>query len=510
MTNSRTQNALKNSIITTICQILYLLSSFIGRTALTKILGAEYLGINGLFSNILTIISFAELGIGSALVYHMYKPLAEGDTKKLTAYIQLYKKIYGIIIAIVSICGIAIIPFLKYIVEAPKVKEELILLYILYLGDTIITYAYVYKKSILIADQKSYIISIFTQAFNIIMNIVQCIVLIITHSFIFYFAIRLICNLLNNITCSYYAQKHYPFISQKEYDKVDQMVINGLKKDAKGLLLDKFAGTAFGGTDNIFISTFIGIEAVGILSNYTMILSIINSLINNIFNSITASIGNLNATKTTEQTEKVLNRLWFINTCFYGYISIAMIILIREFITDIWFDEQYYLPMTVIIVAVTELFFRSIHFPLYTVRTSMGLFSEYKWIFAVSAILNILLDFILVKPLGITGLFLATILCEGITYIADIQVVYRIGFKKSPIFFYKNIVLWSGYLFVLCLLLISICNNISITGILGLVIRGLTITAVYIVSCIILFHKNENFIYFKSVSSKLIKKNFFR
>ena len=120
MSNSRTQNALKNTFVTTLCQVAYLLSSFIGRTALTKILGAEYLGINGLFTNVLTILSFAELGIGSTLVYRMYKPLADGDKHKLAAYTQLYKKIYTAIIAIVSICGIAVIPFLKYIVKAPK------------------------------------------------------------------------------------------------------------------------------------------------------------------------------------------------------------------------------------------------------------------------------------------------------------------------------------------------------------------------------------------------------
>lgn len=506
MNNSRTQNALKNSLVTTLCQVVHLIASFIGRTALTKILGAEYLGINGLFTNVLTILSFAELGIGSTLVYRMYKPLADGDKRKLAAYTQLYKKIYTAIIAIVSICGIAVIPFLKYIVKAPNVKENLILLYVLYLLDTIFTYAYVYKKSILIADQKSYIVSIFTQIFNIIMNIVQCIVLIITHSFIWYFAVRLVCNLLNNISCSRYAQRQYPFIAQKEIVPIEKEEIDGLKKDVKGLMLTKVASTAFSGTDNIFISAFIGIDSVGVLSNYTMILNMINGLMNSIFNSISASIGNLNTTGNTEQTEKVLKRLWFINTCFYGYISVAMIILIREFVTEIWFDKQYYLSMAIVITAVIELFYRSIHFPVYTVRTSMGLFSEYKWLFAAAAALNIILDFLLVKPLGIVGLFLATILCRGVTYVTDIQVVYKIGFKKSPASFYKNVAVWSVYLLILCSGLFVLCGRIVIDGIIGFIIRGLIITAVYFVSFAVLFHKNDGFVYFKDLFIKFSKK----
>lgn len=506
MSESRTYNALKNSIITALCQAVYLISSFVGRTVLTKILGTEYLGINGLFTNVLTILSFAELGIGSTLVFRMYKPLADGDTEKLTAYIRLYKKIYSAIIAVVSICGIAVIPFLKYIVKAPNVKENLILLYALYLADTVFTYAYVYKKSILIADQKSYIVSVFTQIFNIIMNVVQCIVLIVTQNFIMYFAVRLICNLLNNISCSRYAQKRYPFITQNKSVSIEQEEIDGLKKDVKGLLLTKAASTAFSGTDNIFISAFIGIDFVGILSNYTMILNTVNALMNNIFGSITASVGNLNVTGSLKQTENVMYRLWFINTMFYGYVSIGMIILIRQFITEIWFDKDHYLPYSVIITAVIELFLRSVHYPLYTVRTSLGLFSEYKALFVVAAVLNIILDFMFVKTAGITGLFIATILCRGITYITDIYAVYKLGFKRSPKKYYKNSAVWMIYLTLLCTVLYFICGLISIGGIAGFISKLAIITLIYIILTALFFRKNDDFRFFVEMLSSIKRK----
>ena len=504
MTKSRTHNALKNSIITAICQVVYLISSFAGRTVLTTTLGTEYLGINGLFTNILTILSFAELGIGSTLVFRMYKPLADGDTEKLTAYIQLYKKIYSAIIIIVSICGTAVIPFLKFIVNAPNVKENMILLYALYLADTVFTYAYVYKKSILIADQKSYIVSIFTQVFNIIMNIIQCVVLVITHNFILYFAVRIICNLLNNISCSHYAQKLYPFITQKKNVTIEKEEIDGLKKDVKGLFMTKVASTAFSGTDNIFISAFIGINFVGILSNYTMILNTVNALMNNIFSSITASVGNLNATGNMKQTENVMYRLWLINTVFYGYVSVGMIILIRQFVTEIWFDKDYYLPYSVIITATIELFLRSVHYPLYTVRTSLGLFSEYKALFVGAAVLNLILDFILVKPFGITGLFIATIFCRGITYVTDIYAVYRLGFRHSAKKYYKNMVVWLIYLTVLCIFLHFICGLISVDGIAGFILKFAVITLIYFILTALLFWKNDDFRFY--IEMLLIKK----
>lgn len=506
MADSRTKNALKNSIITIICQAVYLLASFIGRTVLTKTLGAEYLGVNGLFSNILTILSFAELGIGSTLVYRMYEPLASGNKEKLSAYIWLYKKIYNLIIAVISVCGLLIIPFLKYIVKAPNVEENLILLYLLYLAHTIISYAYVYKKSILIADQKSYIVSIFTQVFNIIMNLAQCVALLLTHNFILYLFIRIICDLLNNIFCSAYAEKHYPYIKEKTGAEVSKEEIDGLKKDVKGLLLTKIASTAFSGTDNIFISSFIGIGYVGILSNYTMILSIINNLMNNIFSSVTASIGNLNVTGDLKQTEKVLYRLWFINTMFYGYVSIGMILLIRDFVTEIWFDSEYYLSSAIIISAVIELFLRSIHYPIYTVRTSLGLFSEYKALFAGAAVLNIILDFILVKPMGITGLFIATILCRGITYITDIHAVYKLEFKKSPVKYYQKFCFWLVYLTLLCIVLYFMCISVPITGIIGFILKFIIITFIYGSLVFILFRKSEEFQYFAKTLLNLVKK----
>ena len=151
----RTNSAVKNSTITLGCQFIFLIMSFICRTVFTKTLGAEYLGVSGLFSNILTILSFAELGIGTALVYRMYKPLAENDYKKLKLYVKLYKKIYTIIIIVISIVGIAIIPLLPYLVTAPNVKESITILYILYLLQTIVSYVCVYKKSILIAESKT-------------------------------------------------------------------------------------------------------------------------------------------------------------------------------------------------------------------------------------------------------------------------------------------------------------------------------------------------------------------
>lgn len=504
MAESRTQKVLLNSSVTFGCQIISLILGFVCRTVFTRMLGAEYLGISGLFTNILTILSFAELGIGSALVYRMYEPLAKKDYKKLHLYMELYKRVYNWIIIVIAVVGIILIPVIPFIVSAPDVKESLTLLYVLYLCQTLVSYVLVYKKSILIADQKSYIVNLYYQIFNIAMNIAQCVFLVLTHDFVIYCLLNIVFNLADNVVCSRRAEKEYPFLNEKPEGKLNKDEIESLQKDVKGLLLTKIASTAFSGTDNIFISSFIGIRYVGILSNYTMFSGIINSIMNKIFDSITASIGNLVATGDRSKSEDVLKKLFFLNTSMYGYLCLGMLVLLREFVVTIWLDAEYDLSQTIITFMLLELFLRSIHFPLYMTRTAMGRFSEYKGLFAAAAFLNIAMDFILVRPLGITGLFIATIFCRGITYLADIWVVYHIELRK-PIFDYLSMVAkWIVFLAVTGFLMNKVVFWVSLNGVTGFILRGVIISAVYMTAFFIFWGRTQEFRFYKATLEKLV------
>ncbi len=505
---SRTNNVIKNTSITIICHIIFLISSFICRTIFSKKLGTEYLGIGGLFSNILTILSFAELGLGSSLVYRLYKPFAEEDYNKINLYLKLYKKIYNIIIFVILLLGVSIIPFLKYLVDAPNVKESLILLYLLYLVQTATTYLFVYKKTLLTANQKDYIVTLFNETSNVIMNILQCFILIFFKNFILYLLIMIICGIVNNVACSIYVDKKYKFLNNKIEGKLRKKEIDGLKQDTKGLVMTKVASTAFSGTDNIFISSVIGIKYVGILSNYTLLLTTINTMMNKIFSSITASIGNLAVSnQSNNKTENVLFKMFFVNTTLYTYICLGLIFLIREFVTNIWLNKDYYLSSSIIFLAIFELYLRSIHYPLYTTRNALGLFSQKRKIFVFAAILNIVLDFLLVKPLGITGLILATIICRSITYFTDIYIVYKYGLEKSSNNYYKMIAKWFLFASICYFICYLILRKIVLTNILIFVIKILVITAIYGILFFIFFRKAEDMKYFRGIfKNKIFRK----
>ncbi len=503
---SRTYKAVKNTVITLSCQMVYLIMSFVCRTVFTMALGAEYLGVSGLFANILTILSFAELGMGSALVFRMYRPLAEDNIYKLLQYVQLYKKIYRVIIAVIAVIGLGIIPFLPLLVEAPSVKESITVLYLLYLAQTLVSYVFVYKKSVLIADQKNFVVDLYTQVFNIAMNIAQCIFLIITHDFVIYCVFNIIFNLANNIACSIESNRRYPYLKVAVSEKLNKQEVKGLVKDVKGLLLTKIASVAFSGTANIFISIYIGIKFVGVLSNYSLILITINSITNKVFDSITASIGNLVVTEDKAKAKDVLRKLFFINTSLYGYVCIGMMILLRQFVTGIWLSDEYELPQITVMVLVIELFLRSIHYTVYITRNAMGSFSEHKVLFACMAVLNIVLDFILVKPLGIVGIYIATIISRGITYLIDIWVVYKEKLQVSVWVHFSLVLKWSVFLGVCGLVCSTIVSLISSGNIGFFIVKVLIITFIYICFYLITFARTPEFQYFKALIKSLIRR----
>ncbi|KRN88440.1 lipopolysaccharide biosynthesis protein [Ligilactobacillus ceti] len=505
MSNTRTKNAMRNSMVALVSQLLYIVVSFVCRTVFTKVLGTAYLGINGLFTNILTILSFAELGIGSALVYRMYKPLASNNVQKVAQYVNLYKKVYNYIMLIITVIGLAIVPFLQYLVDAPNVKENIILLYLLYLMDTITSYMFVYKKSVLIADQKDYIVSIYTQIFNIIMNVLQMIILVLTHSFIIYCLIRTACNVLNNLVTSRYVDKHYPDIERAKVDKLSKNEIISLKEDVKGLMLRQVAAVSFDGTDNIIISKFIGITTVGVISNYTLLTTTFNGIMNKIFSSITASIGNLTVEGDKDHIESVLKKLFFINMTLYGFLSVGLYTLLHDFVTKIWLNNQFYLTQSVIFIMVLEVFLRGIHYPLFTTRNASGKFYQLKWMNLVCAILNIVLDLIFVQFYGLIGVYIATLIAYVLHRYADIYVVYKYIFNKSVLSYYKMVIKSLIYMMLCSFGIQGLFNYIPTTGILMFIVKIIVVTIIYWIGIYILYRKTSEYKYFKKLILGMLK-----
>lgn len=505
--NSRTKNVVRNSSFALITQVINLLLSFIVRTLFIKKLGSEYLGVNGLFTNILTMLSFAELGIGNAIIFSMYKPAAKGNIEKVKSLMQLYKKAYTTIALIVFALGVCVIPFLKFIIkDVPNIKENITYIYILFLVNTSISYMYTYKKSIISVYQLDYIISIFDFSFNVLKNILQCISLIVLNNYIAYLLIQIICTFVENVIISIKANKLYPFLKEKNIKPLKKGEKHYIFSNVKSLVVYKFGNVILDGTDNIIISAMINTTAVGLLSNYTLIINSVKGILNKINSALTSTVGNLNAVESNEKKEKVLYDCLFVSFWIYGLVSIGIIVLINNFIY-LWVGQEYVLSIYTVIALALSLFVDGLHIPAYTYRVTMGLFKEGKIAPFFTAIINIILSILLAFKYEITGILLATSISRLLTTTwYDPYLIYKRKLKTSP---KEYIIKYIEYFIILVIgsfISYYTVNLITINGIVGLIVKAIVCFIEINVIFIICLSRREEFKNTLIRVKKLIKK----
>ncbi len=297
----RIQNSLKNILFGLSGQIISIGMGFIVRTVFIYTLGIEYLGVDGLFTSILLMFSLANLGFDTAIIYSLYRPLAEKDIYKIQALMNLYQKAYRIIGVVVLLIGLSLLPFLDHLMNADTTIKDINIIYLLFLISSVSSYYFVYKQSIIIADQSNYIISKIHTLFIIISNALQIVLLIIISDYIVVLLSQLTLKVIENVYIANKANKLYPFLKEKNNAKLSKVDRREFFENLYSLLLYKISGVVINATDNIIISKFIGVIWVGVYSNYLLILNTLNTLLGYFFYSITASVGNLNVKENAEK-----------------------------------------------------------------------------------------------------------------------------------------------------------------------------------------------------------------
>lgn len=502
----RTKNSIKNSIFGIGGQAINTLLSFISRTIFITMLGADYLGVNGLFSNILSMLSLAELGIGSAIIYNMYRPLAEGDERKLKALMSLYEKSYKIIGITIAIVGCLISPYLSYIIKDTPNIPNLIIIYLMFLMNSVVSYFYIYKSSIIMADQKNYIITVRQQIFTVLQVILQIVVLYITKNYLAYLLIQIICTFLMNFSISKKADKMYPFLKSKNKEKLDSNEKKIIFKHVSATMSHKVGGVVVNGTDNILMSKFVGVYWVGLYSNYYMIISIINRFVGQIFTAITASVGHLNVKESKEKSYDVYKKILFINFWIYGFCSISLLSLFNPFI-KLWLGDKFLLSSGIVVLIVTNFYLTGMRQSTITYNSTLGLFWNDRYKPWIEACINMIASIILLKKLGISGVFLGTLISSVTTSVwVDPYILFKHGFNRNLSDYFKQYLKY---------MLITIISAVS-TYKLNTLINGNSI-GIFIVKCILTFiipnlifivltFKTDEFKYTKSMILGIVKR----
>lgn len=509
LSDSRTKNSARNAVVSLSFYAAYTIVGFILRKVFIDTLGNDYLSVSGLFTNILTVLSFAELGIGNAIIFNLYKPIAVGDTEKIKSLMKLYKKAYNIIGAFVFGAGLLLIPFLNYLIsdDAPEIKENLVLLYVLYLFNTSISYFFSFKQSIITANQKNYIVSVYTNTFKILQQVLQGVFLILTHNFIAYLLIQIACTVLNNVLIARKANRLYPYITDKEYTPISKDERKGIFKNVRALFMYKLGSTVLNGTDNIITTKVIALSSVGLVSNFNMVITAISAIVDQIPNAVVASVGNLNASESKEKKNQIFDVMFFACVWIYGFCASGFFFFSNDFV-EIVFGAKWRIEPIVIFALALHFYVSSVMSPTYTYRTTLGYFVQGKYAPVAASVINVVLSVLLGKWIGLSGVFFATSVSRLLTMgIVDPVLIYKNCFKRNPIIYYIRYFAFFGAVAAVSFVSYLLMSLIPIGGITGFALK----VAVYSVSfnalALLASFKTKEFRYLKDmIVNKFLKK----
>ena len=500
----RTQSSLKNMYIGILTQIIITLLGFISRKVFIDGLGTEYLGVNGLLTNVLSMLSLVEGGIGTSIVYNLYKPLADNDTEKVTALVQLYKKLYGILAVLVAILSLMLYPFLGSLMNGGTSGKYITVVYFIFVIKNIISYLNAHKWSLINADQKGYILARINLIFNIVTTICRIAIIYLTKSYILYLLVELIIIIIQNIYNGNIVNTRYPYIKTKEKYKVDNEVKENMITNVKALFLHKVGSYCVFGTDNILISAFISVKTVGIYSNYTMIIGQLSALIGPILNSINASVGNLVATEGEDKNYSVFKIVYLLNFWLYSISAIFLYNLLNPFI-DWWIGEGLLLDNFTLIIVLVNFYISGLRTSVGIFKEKAGIFTEDKYIPLLESVTNLGASLILVKYIGLAGIFLGTTISSiAFPVWNQSRLVYKKLFKRPLREYFERYFLYAGVTILLAIMVTNICN-IFVSGysFLSLVIRGIICVTIPNIILVLIFHKTEEFKYLYNIIKKI-------
>lgn len=432
---SRLKYTGKNIVYGYISSITTILLKFILRTIFIGILGATYLGVNGLFTNVLGVLSFAELGFGVAMNFALYKPVAEENIEKIKSLLLFYKRVYRIIALIITVIGLGILPFLSYIIKDPGDIGNVSIYYLIFLFNTVSSYFITYKYGLLTAHQKDYIVSNINSITAIVTTALQIVVLLVFKDFLMYLIIAAVVGLAQKIFANIYINNRFPYLKDKNVAKLSKEELQPIRKNTIALIWHKLGSISVHQTDNIIISAFISVTMVGIVSNYNLLLTSVTGLLIIIFNSATGSFGNLIATESKEKQYRIFKVYRFAAFWIFGFSAVAFFILATPFVT-LWIGGDMVIPEITWALIVINFYMSGDGTCIGTIKSAGGVFDQDKYVAVLQAVVNLVVSIVLVQYLGLVGVYVGTLAQRLVATIIKPIIVYRevFGIKSRQYF----------------------------------------------------------------------------
>lgn len=432
---SRTRNILKTSFTAGICRVSNILLGMAYRMVFLRYLSVEYLGINGLFSNILGVLALAELGFSSAINYRLYKPIRIEDCVRVGRLMHFYRKVYSGVAFSIVLLGLLLIPFLTFFIkDSGEIPEDInvYFIFILFVLQSSTSYLFSFKFALLVADQRQYQLSFVRMISSIVCVSMQIVVLVLWKKYIFTLVVGILFHLLFNMLASFWVTRKYPkvFSVKSNISKEEEKAIY---HDTAAALLHRVGGVVINSTDSILITKFVGLAATGLYMNYAAVLSSVNNLVNIFLGSFNASLGNAHVSLDSKKRFDVFRKSLFLNFWIVGLITACLFVLADDFIT-LWLGSQFKMDSLTVCLLCVMFFIEGVRHVSTSYTNVSGLFVRDKPRPVIEASLNLLISIVGLKWIGIAGVFLGTIASTLLTvFWREPYLLYRYVFEKSMI-----------------------------------------------------------------------------
>lgn len=491
---TRFKNSLRNSSVAFVGQILTLLLGFGVRWLFVRTLGKEYLGVNSVMESMLALLSMTELGIGTSVAFALYQPIDDGDERRIGTLMAFYRKTYHVIGLLTAVLGPLLIPFMHFFTREATAVADVNLIYLLFLANTVISYFFAYKRTLLSAYQCSYVNSVTEDLFAVLKYVLQGVSLVCFKSFIGYLVINVVCTVGTNIVISVICDKKYPFTKAYRREKLYAEDKAILKKSIVSLMYQKIGAKLVTGTDNLMIS-YANIALMGVYSNYAMIVSIISRIVFNVLGAITGSIGNLMVQKDKELKYNVFEEFVFATFAFYCMISVGMAGCLERFIA-LWAGEDWVLPHMITFVVILNFFLTGMRQPNVVVIEAAGLFNRLRMKAVGEVVVNLVVSFVflIVFQMGIYGvLFGTTVSMVSVCIWWETLAVHRYALEAPQGRFYGNYCKYLATAAVGCFAAFAASEAIPVGGIPGLLVSGVAAMAIFALLIFVLFWRSRPF-----------------
>jgi len=504
----RALNSIKNTSVGLLQTIITKPLVFFARIVFVRVLGLEYLGINSLFVSIVSVLAVAELGLSKAIIFSMYEPIAKENIPEIKSLMKFYKKSYRFIGMSILFVGMLLTPFIPIFMEPEiNISTNVHLIFFLFVLDVVLSYLFSYKRAILYAHQKNYIISLMDLLYQLTMHSAQIIILLLTQNFLIFTLITVVFRLVENNILNTIADKKYPYIKEKIIEKLDLKVKRNLLQQIKGLLFHRIGGTVVLGMDSILIVRFLGLSAMGMYANYLLILSAFNSILFQFVKGIVASVGNLLTENDSEKSFKVYRKISFL--IFWVHtVAMTIIYLAMDSLVTLWLGEEYLLSRNILFLISINFYIQGLRKPCHMFKEAAGIFYQDRFIPLIEILVKFPLSFILLHIWGIAGLLIATLISTLIVYVYTYPIfIYKPIFKRRIKNYFVEHLQYLAILVIVFLISATLSQIFKISNLWLSLFTQLSLAIIIPnIILIIVFRKTEEFSYFKLFLIKMLSK----